>query len=80
MQELNLQQFGKNVRSLRKAKRMTQKELARKIDLTDATISKWEDGLINPGLTHVIKLCQLLNVDLDALLGLEKKSWSCAPN
>lgn len=35
---------GRTIRELREKRRLTQKELAEKISVSDKTISKWETG------------------------------------
>ena len=37
--------IGKTIKQLRECKDMTQKELARKISVSDKTISKWETSV-----------------------------------
>ena len=36
--------FGEFIRDLRKEKQMTQMSLAKKINISDKTVSKWEQG------------------------------------
>nr|WP_316621514.1 helix-turn-helix transcriptional regulator [uncultured Ruminococcus sp.] len=37
-----------NIRTLRKARGLTQKELAEKLDISDKTVSRWESGVQLP--------------------------------
>jgi len=62
--------FGKNLRYLRLANKMTQKELAAFMYVNAVTICHWEKGLQEPCLDDVRKLAQFFNVSCDFLLGM----------
>jgi len=60
--------LGKNIKSLRQAKGLTQKELARKVGLTSDTISKIEsEKQENIGSKHLISICRELDVSMEEL-------------
>lgn len=63
---------GNFIKSLRKEKNMTQKELAKKIGLTDKAISKWERGLSFPDITILNSLAEIFDVDVSEILNGEK--------
>lgn len=44
MNEINKEQFGQFIASVRKQKNMTQKELAGRLFVSDKAVSKWERG------------------------------------
>ncbi len=46
---------------------MTQKELAKKIDVSRQTINAIEKGNYNPSINLCIKICKALNVTLNDL-------------
>ncbi|MFQ7119338.1 MAG: helix-turn-helix domain-containing protein [Intestinibacter sp.] len=46
---MDSRKIGKLIASKRKEKKLTQKELGLKINVSDKTISKWESGLGLPG-------------------------------
>lgn len=52
-------EIGENIKKLRKAKRMTQKEVANQLNVTPQTISKWERNISYPDLDMLVKLSQL---------------------
>ena len=56
---------------LRTAHGLTQSELARKLSISNKTISKWENGISTPDLPMLIELSKYYGVSTDALLGLE---------
>lgn len=69
---LTEKEFGEKLKATRKHLKLTQQELAKKINSTNATISKWEDGSMNPSLFSVAQLCEAFGLSLDDLLGLKK--------
>lgn len=64
--------FGSFIKDLRKEKNMTQKELAKKIGLTDKAISKWERGLSFPDITMLTSLAEVFDVDVSEILNGER--------
>ena len=64
--------FGKFIAELRKEKKMTQKELAEKLNLTDKAVSKWERGLSFPDITMLNPLAKNLGVDISELVNCER--------
>ena len=65
-------EFGERLRAFRKQQKLTQKQLGQRINISNATISQWEDGALNPGLTHIVNLCEAFGLSLDDLLDLKK--------
>jgi len=59
---------GKLIRTLRLEKGMTQLELARQLNLSDKTISKWERGLGCPDVTLLAELSAILGVNIESIL------------
>lgn len=64
--------FGNFIKELRKEKNMTQKDLAKKIGLTDKAISKWERGLSFPDITMLGSLAEIFDVDVTEILNGER--------
>jgi transcriptional regulator with XRE-family HTH domain len=62
----------KNLRAIRKARKMTQKELAQLAKVNRINISQYEIGVKNPNLTTVQKLASALGCTIEQLLGTEK--------
>ena len=50
---------------------MSMKQLAVAIGTTDAAISNWENGINEPKISYVIRLCKFFDVSADYLLGIE---------
>lgn len=65
-------QIGEFIQQLRKEKGLTQKELADQINVSDKTISKWENGNSTPDTTLLSGLCEVLGISVNELLSCEK--------
>lgn len=70
--EMDNKKMGNFISELRKAKNMTQKELAEKLNITDKAVSKWERGLGYPDITLVSSLADILEVTVNELLNGER--------
>lgn len=55
----------------RKAAGFTQEQLAKKLGVNRATISKYETGEISPSVDQLIKISNILDVSFDELIGAE---------
>lgn len=58
---------GANIRAAREAKGLTQSELASRLPgkVESPGISRWERGLILPGLTYLVALAHVLDRSVD---------------
>lgn len=63
--------FKDNLYSLRKLYKLSQEELAEKLEVSRQTISKWETGEAMPDIEKGKKLAEILNVSLDDLVNYE---------
>lgn len=61
--------LSENIKNLRKAKGMSQEELAIKLNVVRQTISKWEKGLSVPDSEMLIKIAEELDTTVNVLLG-----------
>ena len=53
---------------LRKEKRLSQEDVAEKLNVSRQTVSKWETGQSSPDLDKIIPLCELYEISSDELL------------
>ena len=60
--------FADNLRSLRKSKKWTQKDLAQKVGVDQRTVSAWENGICEPSYNLLAHLCELFNETFDSML------------
>ena len=66
--------LNENIRNLRKAKGLSQEELAIKLNVVRQTKSKWEKGLSVPDAGVLIHMAELLDVSVGSLLDIETDS------
>jgi len=65
---MNLVEIGRFIKECRKAKNLTQIQLASKIGVSEKTISKWECGNGFPDATLMLPLCKVLGITANELL------------
>lgn len=70
---MNLEKMGKLIAELRREKKMTQKDLAEQLNITDKAVSKWERGLSGPDISLLASLADILEITVSELLNGEKK-------
>lgn len=56
--------IGKFIQEQRKKNKITQSELAEKLNITDRAISKWENGVCLPDVGTMPELCSILNISI----------------
>ena len=64
--------IGKFIAECRKEKKITQMQLAEKLNITDKAISKWECGKAMPDSSIMLELCDILGIGVNELLCGEK--------
>jgi transcriptional regulator with XRE-family HTH domain len=64
--------IGQKIASLRKENNFTQAELGAKLNLTAQAVSKWKNGLSEPDLESVKKLCEIFGVSVSSFLETEE--------
>lgn len=62
--------IGERIRELREQRNMTQAEFARRMNVTRATVSAWEQGINLPTAGYLIDMVHLFRVNSDYLLGI----------
>ena len=60
--------IGRRIARFRKAKNMTQEELANQLGISSQAVSKWENDASCPDITLLPQLCRVLGVTTDDLL------------
>lgn len=76
---MDLIKIGKFIAERRKAKGLTQLELAERIHVTDRAVSKWECGRSMPDSSIMLELCEVLEISVNELLTgevLEMKDYN----
>lgn len=82
--------LAENLKALRKAKGLSQEELAARLHVVRQTVSKWEKGRSVPDADLLIRLAEELDTTSAALLGPEvrqrrsaaeqRSSWPASPS
>ncbi len=72
----NFSKMAQFISELRKEKKLTQKDLAEQLGVTDKAVSKWERGLSCPDISLLSKLSHILGVTTGELLNGEKAELS----
>ena len=70
--------FAKRLRELRKEKGFSQVELGERLGYGYTAISNYENGRNEPNLCDFIRICEILDVSADYLLGISEIRQSCA--
>jgi len=63
------------IRELRKQKKITQKELAKHLSVSDSTLSYWEMGKYDPDNEALLKLSKFFHVPIDYILSGVFNKW-----
>ncbi|MDT8336937.1 MAG: helix-turn-helix transcriptional regulator [Candidatus Izemoplasmatales bacterium] len=71
--------YYKKIHELRKANKLSQEELAQRLNVSRQTVSKWETGIVMPDINNLLKLSEIFNVSTDYILKEETKSFSYYP-
>ncbi len=69
---MNQIEIGKFIAKCRKEKKLTQAQLAERLNITDRAVSKWETGKSMPDSSVMLELCGLLEITVNELLSGEK--------
>ena len=64
--------IGRFIQEKRKEKKLTQSEVAEKLNITDRAISKWENGVCLPDAGTMPELCEILGISINDLFSGEK--------
>ena len=65
--------LAENIRVFRKSMGLTQEQLAERLGVTLAAVSKWERGSSEPDLSFIMDLAELFHVSVDALIGFSMR-------
>ena len=66
-------ELGRNIKYFRNKLKISQTMLAQKVGVTQGTVSMWENDVIEPTASYVVKLCNALEVSADTLLDIENQ-------
>ena len=66
--------FGLRLKELREAKRLSQKDVATRLNVVPSTISGYENNTVTPSLEQFTRMALLYNTSLDYMMGLDNRS------
>ncbi len=72
--------ISSNLARLRKNRQMTQTDLARRLFVSNKTVSKWERGMGYPELPQLLRLSDLFGVSVDSLIRGDRHGIAIAGN
>lgn len=68
-----ISKIGERIKELRKAKGITQEDLAKYLNVSFQAISKWENGISYPDITIVPAVANFFSVTTDELFGMKEQ-------
>lgn len=77
---MDAKSIGKTIARLRRKRGMTQSQLAQKLNTSDKTVSRWENGLGYPEITQFPLLASTFGVTVDYLMTGERSGITVAGN
>ena len=60
--------FGDNLKLIRKNKKMSQEQLAEKMNVSRQSVSKWETAEAYPEMNNILELCKIFNCKINDLV------------
>ena len=64
--------FSETMSALRKSRRLTQRQAASDLNISQALLSHYENGAREPGLDFICRACGYYGVSADYLLGISE--------
>ncbi|MBR5370023.1 MAG: helix-turn-helix transcriptional regulator [Bacilli bacterium] len=77
---MNQEKIGKFISKCRKDKNITQEELAEKLNVSNKSVSRWENGKNMPDYSILNDLCNILDININELLSGEKDNEETIEN
>ena len=68
---MNTEKIGNFIAECRRSKNLTQSDLSEKLNISNKSISKWEEGRKMPDSSVMFNLCNLLDISVNELLSGE---------
>ena len=68
LQELTPKEIGQSIVDLRKAKELTQEQLAKILGVSFQAVSKWENGMCFPELPFLVRLAEVFGTTIDDII------------
>ena len=62
--------LAERLKELRRARGLTQRDMARRFGISDVSYGDWERGRTEPSIDNIMRLCELFGCTSDSLIGL----------
>ena len=72
--------FGERLKELRQQKKLSQRAVAKKLNIDNSTLSGYERNIISPSIDILRSLTMLYNTTSDYILGIDHKQVICVEN
>lgn len=69
-----MSEFAKNLKKYRKMKNISQEKLGKSLNYGSTAIANYESGRNEPSIDSLIKIAEVLDVTIDDLLGMKRKT------
>jgi len=70
---MEIYDFGLRLQKLRKAKKLSQEEVAVRLNVGRSTISGYERNTITPSAEQLVSIARLYNTSLDYIMGMDNR-------
>ena len=60
--------FCENLKSIRREKGLSQKQVALKLNVVESCYANWEQGRTEPNISMLRKLCELFKITIEELI------------
>ena len=64
--------IGTRIKAARQEQGLTRTQLAAELDITETTVTRWEQGRNKPGISQLLGLSRVLQVSPEYLLGADE--------
>lgn len=71
-----LMTIGETIISLRRARGLSQEQLAEELNVSRQALSKWESDSSVPDTENVVRMCRFFDISADTLLGIDREPSS----
>lgn len=68
--------YSNNIRFLRKSAKLSQEDLAAKLNIKRHTICDWETGRTEPSIAQLKSIAEAFNVTVNHIIGVEKEIYN----
>lgn len=72
--------LGENIKFYRKEKKLSQRDLAKDLNVANGTVSQWENGLRTPSLIDIKRIANYFEIDISDLIETKQNKTSIKKN